>query len=388
MLGNSVRFMLFSILLALPAAAADQSVVLLRNGQVIEGRAVPAGDYYQVYMPDGDLRLKAAEVEAVCRDMEEGYRRKQAALRPGSVEDHLQLAQWCQRYGLLGCAAKELSAAMDLDPRHPMIGVLQRRLKAAAEKPEALPPHAEPTKKVPTADELDRMVRAMPPGTVEAFAQVVQPILMNHCMTGGCHGTQSGRQLELMRAPFGQPPSRRVTQRNLHAALEWVDRSSPGASKLLSAAQGPHGPAKAPVFSDRQAIQYRALLIWVYAVAQQSPPDGVPEFFAESAKSAGSEGSQEGETPRVLPLKPPRARPLGKQDRHAKPGDVRAASALESAPEKPKDGKPGSKSARPADPPGDPFDPEAFNRQFAPAAEAVESGAAPMPTPAARALKK
>ena len=35
------------------------------------------------------------------------------------------------------------------------------------------------------------MLRGMPHGAVETFTQSVQPVLLNHCATSGCHGPQS-----------------------------------------------------------------------------------------------------------------------------------------------------------------------------------------------------
>ena len=109
----------------------------------------------------------------------------------------------------------------------------------------------------------------MPPGAMEMFTQVVQPLLMNYCMTSGCHGPQSETKLRLMRAPMNQPPGRRLTQRNLHAVLQQIDYANPSSSPLLTAICGPHGPVKAAIFTDRQAGQYKRILDWVNLVAQQ-----------------------------------------------------------------------------------------------------------------------
>ena len=66
------------------------------------------------------------DVEFYCRTLEEGYQRKRAAIPAGSVQDHLELAQWCQRHSLYRLAADELAAAAAIDPKNPMLGVLRR----------------------------------------------------------------------------------------------------------------------------------------------------------------------------------------------------------------------------------------------------------------------
>jgi hypothetical protein len=409
MLGNTLRALAITILVSgwpgtgaaqvpAPPADAPASLVLLRNGQVIEGRVQRTADHYEIAMPNGEIRLRAADVEFVCRDLEEGYQRKRASIGPGSIQGHLDLAQWCLRHELLGCAANEISAAMDIDPEHPMVAMLHRRLKAAMEKPAAAPRPAAAESKVPTSEELDRLVRGMPPGTVEGFAQVVQPILIHHCMTGGCHASPTEKHLRLMRPPLGQPTTRRLTQRNLHAVLQWVDRDNPAASKLLSAASGPHGTNRAAVFTDRQVLQYRRLLEWVYQVAQQPAPDVTPDLAAEMQKADAFGSNDEAGPPRPLPVKP-RARLTPRPEKRLRPDAIPAAAeapVAEGASPKPARAshaahpiRQGSESDRrqtgPAD---DPFDPEAFNRQFGASAAPGSAAPATLPTPAAKALKE
>ncbi len=48
----------------------QDGVLLMRNGQVIEGKISPAGDFYYVALPSGQLRLRASDVELVCRDID------------------------------------------------------------------------------------------------------------------------------------------------------------------------------------------------------------------------------------------------------------------------------------------------------------------------------
>ena len=224
---------------------ADQGVLLLRNGQMIEGRITFSEDHYLVELPGEEIRLRAADVEFFCHSLEEGYERKRTAIQAGNAQDHLELAQWCERHGLYRSATAELADAAAIEPKHPMLGVLKRRLELATQQT----PPAKPAAKaatMPTADDLDRMTRNMPPGTVEMFAQVVQPLLMNHCMASGCHGPQSENNFRLLRAPVNQPAGRRLTQRNLHAVLQYVNYADAQSSRLLTAVSKPHGPVKTP----------------------------------------------------------------------------------------------------------------------------------------------
>ena len=229
--------------------------------------------------------MRLANVEFCCRTLQEGYERKRAAIQVGNVQDHLELAQWCERHGLLDLAANELSAAAAIEPNHPMVGVLRRRLQLAREPP-LQPSESSGGVASPTADELDRMVRGMPPGAVETFAQIVQPLLINHCTSSGCHGPQSETRFRLMRTPVSQPAGRRLTQRNLQAVLEYVDYNAPSSSRLLTVVSGPHGPVRAGTFSDRQAGQYKRIADWVDLVTRQP----AARRFRRSASTAAQAG--------------------------------------------------------------------------------------------------
>jgi len=327
-----------------------QGLLMLRNGQAIEGKISRVGDLYYVAVPNGQIRVKAAEVEFCCPDFEEGYRRKKAIVQLGNVQEHLRLAQWCQRHGLYGHAGAELAAAMDADPTHPMIGVIERRLKAAMEpkRPHSAP-SARPGKSSPSSEDLDRLIRGMPPGTVEKFTQTIQPLLANNCTAAACHGPTSKSDFRLSRIPIDRPASRRLTQRNLHATLKWIDSENPIASRLIVAPAGPHGTAKTAVFTDRQIVQYKHLVDWVRLVA-------------------GRRGSAKPAAPVTVAPKqqpPVHAMPAESGGFGPQPSQVVPASHEESQ-ENPFHGHQGPKrGARlPRFVPADPFDPEIFNRRY------------------------
>ena len=256
-----------------PPEKADQQILVLRNGQTFEGRVTQQEGTYVIDLSDGQIRIKAADVDLICGSLQEGYERKRVAVQPGDAHNHLELAQWCLRHGLLGPAAAELADAKAAEPNNPMIGAIEHRLKLALEPP----PTAATAKPIvgPSNDELDRMIRNLPHGSVEAFTQLVQPVLTNHCATAGCHGPQSETGLRLFRVPIGKTASRRITQRNLYAVLLFVDRDNPAASRLLAAPSGPHGTSKIAIFNEHQAAQYKRLAEWVSELSgQAATPEG------------------------------------------------------------------------------------------------------------------
>ncbi len=361
-------------------------VLLLHNGEVIQGAIIRSGDFYHVVVAGGEIRVKALHVETRCNDLEEGYRFKRSNLRLGTAADHLRLGQWCERHGLLDRAEEELAAAVALEPNHPMADLLRRRIEIARRPPSDSPPAAGPNDEAVSAEDLDRLIRGLPPGVVESFARDVQPVLLNHCTASGCHGPQDRETFSLMRAPAGRAPSRRVTQRNLHAVLQTIDREHPMKSPLLNVPLAPHGSSEAPIFGRNQVDQYRRLVVWVEQAARAgaiSKPEKLAQDPSRVVQAvAGDEGGQvraavafepaeRASQPRNLL---PRAWPFAA--RTASPNIAPQVSSVKSRRgfdeedrSKPVRQTPERSEAKTGDPlpgfrPRDPFDPEIFNRQF------------------------
>jgi hypothetical protein len=335
-----------------PASASPaRGMLLLRNGETIEGTITREDGLYIVDLPNGRIRVKAADVDLVCSSLEEGYRRKRAAIQVGNVHDHLDLAQWCLRHNLIGFATVELADATVAEPKNPMIAVLQHRLKMAMEPPPPAEPRS-PSAAGPSNDELDRMIRGMPRGVVETFTQSVQPVLLNHCATSGCHGPQSTTGLRLCRVPAGRSSTRRTTQRNLYSVLQFVNRENPTASKLLTAATKPHGTAQHAIFGEREALQYQRMVDWATLIARPAEAE-IPESVARrnpaevveppSADDSPGRPSQEAGKPRLLTASARR----------------RSARDVSTSPKADHEAPPAS-----SDQSGDPFDPEVFNRRY------------------------
>jgi len=374
MLGQTARFPLCVLVVAAlavplagvtggeitPAHTPRVGVLLLHNGQVIEGTITKAGQFYYVALPNGEIRLKESQVEFCCRDLQEGYRRKRAGIEPGNAAHHLLTAQWCLRHRLFGHAATELAGAMDADPAHPMIAVLERRLRLAMEPSQSASPIAPPAAKSPSADDLDRLACDMPPGVVRTFTETIQPVLVNNCATAGCHGPLADAEFRLLRIPNGRPPSRRTTQRNLHATLQWVDRREPAASRLLTAAMQPHGSAQTAVFDQHQVLQYKRIADWVRQVAGD-PQQEMP----------ATPGLLRDETTDARPATIDPRNPFAKRD--SLDGKVVPASHQQPASEAAKTVEANPLPVRPKVQrgaklkqfvPADPFDPEIFNRRY------------------------
>jgi hypothetical protein len=364
---------LLAVLSLLPAAPCpadpplystpQQGLLLLRNGQLLEGKITPTGDRFYMELDSGKVWVKAADVEIHCRNLEEGYWLKRSAVELGTVQSHLDLAQWCIQHMLLGHAADELRDALLIDPQHPRIELLERRLKLAQQK--APTKAAEPApQSTPSADDLDRLVRGMPAGAVETFTTSIQPLLINHCTSAGCHGPAAENEPRFVRVSAGRT-TKRLTQRNLHTALTLVNREKPLESPLLTVPAQPHGSSKTAVFNDLQSASYRQLAAWVQQVSQApSTPQPatvagpMPPLLQTMSPSGVQRASFEAPLPQRLaaPDKPP-----AEAEREAPPPQIRVGPGAPPSRSAPQRGElPGGFQ------PKDAFDPEIFNRRFFP----------------------
>jgi hypothetical protein len=378
------RSLVTVLLLSLPAAATlraadevslvpQQAVLLLNNGQLLEGTITMAGDRYDVVGNDSEIRVKRSEVAALCRDREECYRHKRAGIDEGRVQDHLELAEWCLKHALVESAETELKAARAADPSHPRIRLLEPRLELARQAPVKRESAAQ-REKPGSPEQLDSMVRSLPSGAMERYTNGIQPMLLNYCTKSGCHGPRGSGVMRLERISVKALSGRHSTQANLQSVLAMIDRDSPKESKLLAAPIRPHGGLRTPIFTDREHIQYKQLVEWVYMLANAKSQPAEPsldEHGAPLLQTVGNSGHRAAAPPQKDKMPQPEASGENPSD------------WSDSFPDHPK-GSPGARSAasrgRRSDQlgprgtmgpatgntfvPRDPFDPEIFNRRF------------------------
>lgn len=280
-----------------PSIVPEPGLLVLRNGRILEGRIIRVGDRFRVALgAEDEVSLPATQVEFHCRDLREAYQLKRAASRPDRVQEVLDLADWCLQHDLFREAAEQLLDAHGLDPTAPRLRVLERRLQVALDEPkgdEEIPSATLPRPTV-TADEVRQALEGLPPGSVEWYTSRVQPLLLNRCAAGRCHGGHSGTGFRLEQPSQGHRLTTRVTQRNLFHTLQHVDREDPAASRLLAALEQPHADLPGPVFGEHEAEMRRLLRDWVYQLAgaaRRAPPQRLAEAAAAGPQPMGSRRS-------------------------------------------------------------------------------------------------
>lgn len=246
-----------------------QRVLVLRSGEVFAGQILREKDAFVVALARGQIRVPAKDVDFCCQSLQDAYECKRAVADLQSAEARLALAEWCLRHGLLEAAQEELNAAGELDPHVPRLELIERRLELARSR---VPRRGAEESHTRPAENLDRLLSGLPPHALEAFTQRIQPLLLNRCGTAGCHGPQSSARLKLLRRGPHKPASRRVTQRNLLAATEFIDWTDWQHSSLLEHAASLHGGCKATPLGGVQSKQYQELAEWVRHLAAGTAP--------------------------------------------------------------------------------------------------------------------
>jgi hypothetical protein len=352
--------------------AASEGVLVLRNGSVLIGQVVRAGDTYLISSPGMETRLRAGDVDFFCRDLAEAYGRKRLALSADDLQGRLELAAWCLRHDLLDQAEEQAAAVLQAAPQSRRAQALRQQIADRRRDLAAPRPKAEAAASGPRTADLELLVRGLPASTVTDFTDVIQPLLLNHCAAAGCHGPRSTSAFRLLKPSRG--PSKRLTHRNLHAAVTWIDRADPARSRLLTAAGEPHGGLSLPVFSRTKATHYRQLSAWVAAFGSAAAPEEhAPGALAQPVPLAMSPLSDSAALvpvpSRASRLRPTRGRtPAVDQPAEdaSQTGVAQAAWFAEPPPPTPRGRRPMLRAAAPRPASGDPFDPEAFNRRFAP----------------------
>jgi hypothetical protein len=343
---------------ALPSAATPpatlrpaEGVLLLRNGSLIRGLITPAGNQFVVTLGEtSEIRLPTTEVEAWCEDLADAYRWKSTHLPADHADAHIALADWCLKQRLFEQSEFHYQTAFKREPKNSRVAAFAERL-AIARKLAEPPPKATVEIAAPRTnlDEIEQSLRDVPKTALERFAASVQPILLNRCSAGACHGVGSKSEFRLLRATGNQQLPQRFTQRNLQATLQFVDRENPLNSPLLRVPQAPHGDALAAVFDERSKRQAEEVQAWLSLFTPRASNAAAPIVAGNSAipvKPAGQSGAETAQ-PSVQPASAGEALPL------SKPG-----SAGEFRPR-------------------DPFDPEIFNRRFGPNRLATPGGTSP-----------
>lgn len=313
------------------------NVLVLRSGQILQGQITRLDNRYGIRLGEGnELRIAASDVDFIATSLDEACQRKAARVRPGNVDEHVQLAEWCLRHGLIRQAAQSTTEALHIAPHDRRVTGLERRLNALIQPPVTPEPSADASVERLSTPQLEQASRELPVGTVQRFTTHIQPLLLNRCGTSGCHGSRPAADYRLLRPALGQSANRRLTQQNLLATLNWIDHDNPDASSFLAHAKSLHGTQTKSTHAQLEQGQYEQLVDWVRLATQVAT-----RIRPTTIGTADPKLLQTTQKTTSVSAEPPAEPPAKKSSSESRPAPL---------------------AAPPADL-VDPFDPEVFNRR-------------------------
>ena len=276
----------------------QSGVLLLRSGSLLRGEIIRSGDFTQVRVATGTVRVRTADIAHHANSVSAAYTWQRDRIPANHAEAHFDLAEWCLRQGLVHEAAEELKVAAQLEPNHRRLAALQRRSDWVAQQ-QAHPPNRPGTsvsQPLPPV-EPDRPptggAATFGPHAVAPFRRRVQPILLNRCGAASCHGGDQAGAFQLARPLTGRPLSRQITLRNLQAVHAQTDTSAPTLSPLLQVPLGPHGGLQIAAWQSTSDPLYRHVENWLAMATRGS----VEQAVARAPVVAPQPSVREGQDP-------------------------------------------------------------------------------------------
>lgn len=246
-------------------------LLLMRNGNVVQGKIYRSGEDYFVQLPGGQMFVPGSLVRLPCADLNEAYEHlhERAAIQ-SEAEAYITLAKWCVTQKLFAEARRELETALELEPAKQSARDLLLRLDALArdaEKVHDVDPRETPR---PKSSKKAESLAGLNRDLAQQFTRRIQPILANNCGASGCHGPRAENGFRLQKVAGGGVSNRLAAERNLAAVLEYIDVENPAQSALLVAPRGNHGRGGKPVFSGATGKEQMAeLKSWVLEAASE-----------------------------------------------------------------------------------------------------------------------
>jgi len=345
-----------------PASGSDAGpavqVLVLRTGRVLRGRFEPVPGGYAVATPHGRVVYPQSDVWCAGRSLREAYRQMVRSFVEPTPAQRLTLARWCLQYELYNEAESQLTAVLSEQPDNVTAKAMLEKLAAVLGKQPEVPESTSFWERFAAA-EPPQTLGGLPRHLAAEYMQKIQPLLLNTCATGSCHGSFGESRFRLVRVDRSH---RVFAERNLAAVLRYVDRRRPEQSELLLRAIDDHAArhAKPHVPAKRlTAKQLQRLREWVRHVAELLPPEEgalFPELLQVQATAAdGSERADWFGAGRSSPDGSGRPGPSDRRAPALPRWGPKANRPLAATNRRSADNRPQSKRL-------DPFDPDVFNR--------------------------
>lgn len=307
----------------------DVGFVLLKDRAVLPG--VVTEEPGQILIRQGGSEIRVARDRVACwASSIAGLHRYLVDTREGSnLRSHLAIARWCLQNEYPAGSVAELVAARRLDPDNLEAASLEKELRewqaardnakntgigrvakvasgtggfstkpdfrreqnpAVRSEPKLEQDSAMGETETDFASDAESVDGSLVEQHLATFAKEIQPILLNRCGLGVCHGSPGERAftIELPHKSLGRP-SAEMSRRNLEATLRWIDRGHSAASPLLVRALQPHGGLSQPPLEPQNRVAAELLRRWVASMGRQR--DSVHSGNSVAMQGAGANAS-------------------------------------------------------------------------------------------------
>ncbi|WP_437186466.1 hypothetical protein SH668x_003618 [Planctomicrobium sp. SH668] len=255
-----------------------QGVIVLNDGRAFQGvvSEVPGG--YRIQNGKTSTILPYDRITVTSDSMVGAYEALRGTIPLPSATSHLQLAEWCITNNLYAQADIEVQTALKLEPLRKDAQVLMRRVDAVLRPGvTAQPiPSRKPAISAATfqnASEQERVSLSKEVNLI--YMQRVQPLLMNKCGNGNCHGSAVENDFKLRMARLNSPGIRSASEQNLNMLSKFIDYERPENSRLIVEAANDTGPHKDLFFGPQNAGHLQTLQEWLALVAVEQRANGL-----------------------------------------------------------------------------------------------------------------
>lgn len=305
---KAIAFMVLSVIAC--GVSAQQTVVLLKNGNVLKGAVQRDGFRVEVRSASGTIILDSDNVDYLCESMEEAFRLKQASTDPNDVESQVAVLRWCLKHEMYKEAYEQIDVLQLLPIEASRLDYLNRQLTVAVDRKkriaqaniQPLQPRAvdnaapnapgeiaqvgyEETIEImplPNASgnsasnqvslpaskrAVEEFTKSFPGEVVSQYKREIEPKLVRNCSNAGCHNG-SHESFPLLKKGFGrdiQVP-RLLSQRNFYRLMKFVDLNEPLESSLYLKATQPHGGQSQASYGPIKE-ETKALEAWLLSIA-------------------------------------------------------------------------------------------------------------------------
>jgi hypothetical protein len=269
-------------------------VIVMADGQVIQGQITPRPDGYDIALPVGRMFVPSERIRFEAANMDDAYLKMRDSYSELLPETHIGIARWCITHKLWSFARRELLDAIHLDPHREDASRLLQYVERLSGNSTTNRTGSQPAVTVmPSTAAAGRSgvkrfsLGGLSSQSAQTFVRNIQPLLANKCGNGACHGP-SRNSFEFTVPRFGSTPA--IAERNLAAVMHLVSSDRPLESRLLVVGASQHGPMEAPVFRGRTgARQLQVLRKWVHAVSNELSPPSRQEIMTQN--ESPSDGS-------------------------------------------------------------------------------------------------